>query len=280
MRLEITTVKNCTVDCYPYCPQLKFREAYGNDPNVLSFENFKTVIDKLPREVEIDLSGFSEPFLNPKGLEMAEYLAFKGFKVSLYSTLVGLTPARVERLARIKFEHFCLHLPEPNHTAKIKITENYKNTLAAAITTMQINEVSIMNDAFISNERAANCDDAKPRHNRGPFHCKKLVTPEFVMLPNCDVVLCCMDWQMQHNLGNLLSQSYEEIMQSEAYRRIARNRWFLDGDTLCRSCKWATPKALHALTNAKEAVMRILYPEWANLPSVGSGNATTRTIPH
>jgi len=30
-----------------------------------------------------------------------------------------------------------------------------------------------------------------------------------------------VDWQMQHNLGNLLTQSYEEIAQSEAYRKIA-----------------------------------------------------------
>jgi len=280
MRLEITTVKNCSVNCYPYCPQLKFREAYGSNPNLLSFENFRIVIDKLPTEVGIDFSGFSEPFLNPKALEMIEYADSKGFKMTLYSTLVGLKAAKIDRLAKIKFAHFSLHLPEPNHIAQIKITENYKNTLMAAITKMQIHGVSIMNDTFISNERAANCDDTKPRHNRGPFHCKKLVSPEFVMLPNCDVVLCCMDWQMQHNLGNLLLQSYQEIAESEAYRRIAHNSWFLDGDTLCRSCKWAIPKALHALTNAKEMVMRIVYPEWTKLSYDGSGNATTRTIPH
>jgi len=230
--------------------------------------------------VAIDFSGFSEPFLNPKGLEMLEYISSKGFRVTLYSTLVGLTPDKIDRLAKIKFDHFCLHLPEPNQIAQIKITENYKNTLVAAITKMQINEISIMNDAFVSNERAANCDNAKPRHNRGPFHCKKLVSPEFVMLPNCDVVLCCMDWQMQHKLGNLLRQSFEEIAQSEAYKTIARNRWSFDGNILCRSCKWAIPTALHALTNAKERLLQVLYPEWTQLSTIGSGHATTRTVPH
>ena len=76
---------------------------------------------------------------------------------SLFNPLVGLTPAKIDRLAKIKFAYFSLHLPGPNHIAQIKITENYKNTLMAAITKMQINEISIMNDAFISNERATNC---------------------------------------------------------------------------------------------------------------------------
>jgi len=56
-----------------YCPQLKFRQGYGSNPNLLSFENFRIVIDKLPTEVGIDFSGLSEPFLNPKALEMIEY---------------------------------------------------------------------------------------------------------------------------------------------------------------------------------------------------------------
>ena len=33
-----------------------------------------------------------------------------------------------------------------------------------------------------------------------------------VMLPNGDVSLCCMDYGLEHILGNLFEQSYDEIM--------------------------------------------------------------------
>ena len=45
---------------------------------------------------------------------------------------------------------------------------------------------------FISNERAGQCNDSPKRHVRGWFFCEKLLSGQFVMLPNCDVVLCCI----------------------------------------------------------------------------------------
>jgi len=36
-----------------------------------------------------------------------------------------------------------------------------------------------------------------------------------VLLPNGDVVLCCMDYNLKHIIGNLLTQTYEEIFQGK-----------------------------------------------------------------
>jgi radical SAM protein with 4Fe4S-binding SPASM domain len=61
-----------------------------------------------------------------------------------------------------------------------------------------------------------------------------------VLLPDGSVVLCCMDFGMQHVLGNLLVQSYEDIMNGEEINRI---KDAMSGDNrediLCRSCSSA-----------------------------------------
>jgi hypothetical protein len=53
-------------------------------------------------------------------------------------------------------------------------------------------------------------------HNVFSLTCKS--TPFYdrnVLLPNGDVVLCCMDYDLKHIIGNLLTQTYEEVMQGK-----------------------------------------------------------------
>ena len=257
--LEITTVKTCSVDCHPFCPQRKFRAAYGSETNLLSFGDFQTALSHVPKEVPINFAGFSEPFLNRKGLDMLEYAYNQGHTVLLFSTLVGLRPDDIDRLKAVKFDWFSLHLPDPNGIAQIARTPNYEKTLSRVMFEVQIDDYSRMDDKFVSNERAGNCDNAPRRHVKGPFYCSKLVKPQFVMLPNCDVVLCCMDWGLKHRLGNLKTQTFDEIANSDEFTRIARNRWRMDGDTLCRSCKWALPMGRHAVRKVRAAIGPILH---------------------
>ena len=55
----------------------------------------------------------------------------------------------------------------------------------------------------------------------GGYYCNRALRMNHnVLLPNGDVVLCCMDFGMQHVLGNLKRQSYEEIMQGREMRKI------------------------------------------------------------
>ena len=52
--------------------------------------------------------------------------------------------------------------------------------------------------------------------NLFPLTCRS--TPFYdrnVLLPNGDVVLCCMDYNLTHILGNLLTQTYEEIFEGK-----------------------------------------------------------------
>ncbi len=237
--LEITTVSKCKIDC-SFCPQDKFQEAYNGCKN-LSLENFKKVLTKVPKSVAIHFSGFAEPFLNPECVDMIEYAHSNGYKIVLYSTLVGLKSQEVERLKNCNFDQIVLHLPDNLWNAKIPITEVYKNTLVTALKQLRINDFSLMNERFISNERAGTCRNVPKRHVHGWFFCTKLFSPQFVMLPNCDVVLCCMDFGLKHPLGNLLKQSFSEIAHSPEYKRVKDGRFRMDSNQICRKCTWAVP---------------------------------------
>ena len=56
-------------------------------------------------------------------------------------------------------------------------------------------------------------------------------------MPDGTVVLCAMDFGMDHVLGNLLMQSYEEVMASpvlDELRRCMESE--KNGSCICREC--------------------------------------------
>lgn len=239
--LEVTTVFGCSVDCY-YCPQDAFKANYRGKPR-LSLEDFNAALRNLPKDVIIEFAGFAEPFLNSDCTDMVESAVSQGFNVQLYTTLVGMREEDVRRISKLDLDFFCFHMPDNKGNAKIPITQEYKNVLALVLQNIRIDKVSVMNDNFVNlnNERAGLVRNAPKRNLKGPFNCGLLESPQFVMLPNCDVVLCCMDYGIKHVLGNILKQSYDDIVASPEYTRIRNNRYKMSGDIICRNCSVATP---------------------------------------
>jgi hypothetical protein len=191
--------------------------------------------------VVLDFAGFSEPFAHPKAIELIEYAYRKGHQVILNSTLVGADLADVERLACCNLKEFIFHLPDNLGNAKIPITETYKEVLASAFTKLTVTGTSIMNSRFISNWRAGSCDDSPSIHIEGRFYCFKLYTPQFVLLPNCDLQLCCMDFQLKHKVGNLLTESWDDIINQGEYKRLKNQ----PKNVICRNCVYAVPYFKH-----------------------------------
>ena len=243
--MEVTTAKVCPVNCAPVCPQVAFRLVYGQASFQLSLENFKKAISTIPSSVTISFSGFCEPFVNPHAIDMMEYAAQKGHTLRLFTTLLGASRETVDRVAAINPNVVCIHTPDDQGVAHLPDTPKFNDVLVYGMRKLPVTSFSRMSDAiqFVSNERAGNCDNAPQRRVHGPFHCDKLDHPEFVMLPDCDLVLCCMDWRMKHQIGNLLRQTWAEVIESPEYRRVIANSWWFGGDTLCRGCLFAVSAA-------------------------------------
>ena len=155
-QLEITVNiahKGCAVACI-VCPQDKLSKTYNLYPENklirdLSFDTFKTAIDKVPLTTRIDFSGYTEPYLNKDCSKMIKYVHDRGHTVSVYTTLVGATESDVDLLLDIcqhptrPFSAFdqenplCIHLPDEGGVMPVRITNKYKRVLKYLITKAQ-----------------------------------------------------------------------------------------------------------------------------------------------
>ena len=138
--ITFTTNIGCRVNC-KFCPQDDIMKSYAEkenipkinfgDPSMMSYEAFVTMIEKVPKDVVVIFSGFTEPYLNPKCSKMIEYAFEKGYRIEIFSTLVGMTLEDVDILKKIEKQliRLTIHLPDTEKYAKIALTEQFKQVL-------------------------------------------------------------------------------------------------------------------------------------------------------
>lgn len=262
--LEITTKLGCAVNCR-YCPQELYIKEYlrtGNGERFLSFENFKICIDKLPGNTFVEFAGFTEPFFNQECIEMIKYAKKKGLRVNLFTTLQGLKPEQLDDILKIEFEEFVLHAPDKQGYAVIPINELYKDMLRKLVNAKKTNGdsfidyvsaqgdipeeiVGILGDDIriyiVLNDRAGNLGDSclyGKRRLVGKLRCElSRDINHNVLLPDGRVVLCSNDWGLKHVMGNLLYESYEQILNGKEAQKIRKAMGNKKEDSvLCRNC--------------------------------------------
>lgn len=265
--IEITTQIGCPVNCR-YCPQdVLVARYFSRDKSRkkrMTLENYKQCLQNLPPDTVITFSGFCEPFLNPECADLMCYTAEHGNRMSLHTTLVGMTMKDFERIKELPFENVILHTPDRDGYANIPITDTYLQVLNSMLDAKNQdgdplikiancqsepdeNILRIINHrvSFSSNkliDRAGNIEKKEVAENvnhKGKIVCIK--SPNLqrnVLLPDGSVVLCCMDFGLRHELGNLIYNSYDEIMDSEILREI-KTCMETDGAMLCRRCSFA-----------------------------------------
>jgi len=201
--IEITTTLPCINNC-SYCPQGLLKKSYGLKKLRLSLDEFKKALENVPKDIQIHFSAFSEPFGNRESSQMMKYASDNGYEVVVYSTLNGITDEDIEIIKDIPSKEFNIHLigieiPElPFRTTKISVT----------------NPIS----------RAGNLFDIEEKDT---VRCSR--NSEFkqnVMLPNGDVYLCCMDYGLEHKIGNIFETNYNDMPREAGYN-------------LCKKCEAA-----------------------------------------
>jgi sulfatase maturation enzyme AslB (radical SAM superfamily) len=275
--LEITTVVGCPLRCN-YCPQDKLRATYGNNEKRLSVENFKTILQKVPGYVRIDFSGMSEPFaVGASAVEMIGHTLERGYHIALYTTLVGLhIPAAADVIALLRarpeqVEVVCLHLPDKNGNMRgFHYNAIYETVLDKFIKFGQSGVLSRFE--MMTMDRGGEVDPRlknlarltewmglsragtlkvsdlgeqqveETPHHTTPVSCS--YTPFYdhnVVLPNGDVVLCCMDYSLKHKIGNLLTDEYHALFASPVMAKLRADnlRFGEDGPTICKKCSRA-----------------------------------------
>jgi FkbM family methyltransferase len=250
--MEITTTvpeNGCVVDCV-FCPQRLLTQKYSGT-RVMKLEDFQRRVDRIPKDVRITFSGFVEPWLNKHCSDMVLYAHESGHPVSVFTTGIGMSVEDIERIAHVPYAGepnggFTFHLPDSELLAKHPITPGYIKLcewlrdnhrrianfkLMSMGSTIHPDVSHCFDSTFVVGQmwdRAGNLSreailkpelmKMKDRWNRiqhtdGPRTCGCVEDLYHnVMLPNGDVSLCCMDYGLDNIIGNLDSQSYEEVI--------------------------------------------------------------------
>lgn len=267
--LEITPVLGCSVNC-KYCPQevivRKYFEHDKDRKRIMTLEDFRVFLEHTPDDCDIMFAGMSEPYLNKDVVEMFKMACDAGRKVSVYTTLVGASEQAVDETLKLPIHYVTLHVADKYGYAHVPLTEEYYRNVEKFVSAKKKNGkpfVDFVNAQAEPDERVAEickgkyevmtsvqdragnledehlqkreCDLGKNEKIMCCFCGPKLTNN--VVLPDGTLLLCNMDYGMQHVLGNLLENDYETIRSGgELYRVFDGMNGNENIDVLCRKC--------------------------------------------
>jgi adenine C2-methylase RlmN of 23S rRNA A2503 and tRNA A37 len=253
--IEISTVIGCRMKC-DYCPQSLHIKTYTakSKHTVISLEDYAICLSKIPTNVDIMFAGMAEPWLNPNATEMLLMAHEQGHKIQVYTTCYGMTLEDVEKIKHINFIHFCLHLPDDSGVMKLDVTPEYLRVVKACLNMHNMNIMCIgkihplveaitgpvpdSSNTLIS--RAGNIKKLSVEPKKGKIRCSSMPDKmdHNVLLPNGNVLLCCMDYGNTTVIGNLLEMDYEDLFKSDVYNKIQEGL-INESDIICRTCEIA-----------------------------------------
>ncbi|MCI8945904.1 MAG: hypothetical protein HFI91_02440 [Lachnospiraceae bacterium] len=267
--LEVSTIMGCSVNC-KYCPQdVLLKKYYEHDKKrqrIMTIENFEITLKHTPEDCIIDFSGMTEPFNNPDCLEMIRMACDAGRKVYLFTTLAEVDETIVDELIKLPVYYMTLHVADRCGYAYIPTTEIYYRNVQKVLSAKKIDGrpfvdflnaqtdpdekiVEIVRDKYeimcsVQN-RAGNVKDDDAQHR------DKVIAPgtkikccfcgddlsNSVVLPDGTLLICNMDYGMQHVLGNLYEEDYDTVRSKGELQRVLKEMdRGTDMNLLCRSC--------------------------------------------
>jgi hypothetical protein len=276
--IEITTMVGCPLMCTACPQDQLMAAYGKVSDKYMSLDTFGAILDKIPSHVRIDFAGMSEPWVNPDATKMLEIALHRGRRVAVYTTLYGMTVddslrITTELLPKYKEQVgvICLHLPDDNMNMRgykgsdeyRQVLKNFLNMIKAGLfparkfqcMTMDKsgrvhrdlkdimpnlgNWTGISRAGSLSKEQIEKSGVKPPPQNDFELVCAS--TPFYdqnVVLPNGDVVLCCMDYSMKHIIGNLLKSGYWDLFASQelARVRVENQKPEFSKCTICKSC--------------------------------------------
>ncbi len=264
MRMSFTEIPiamgtGCKVDC-PICPvhdvqvpaYVKLGGAKLMTPTLLE-KYLRTV----PRDSILTWSGFSEPFLNPHMADIIRHYPNDGWKMRLDTTLVGCSKEGAELIASVPWLFLKLHLPSHGDNMKLAVTPEYLEKLAIAISgpcpkslvyfgIMRADVKEVLSRCMGRIEyhthvhsRAGNLA-SKPKMERrtGVLTKECLWFRRGHIMPNGKLCLCCEDWALMHVIGDLNTETYQEIFEKPEFLELLSRHQDDSKPLLCRTCEY------------------------------------------
>lgn len=259
----------CPLMC-TFCPQDKLTLAYKDPVRKMTTETFKTVLDKLTPDYQIVFAGYTEPWANPLCNQFVKTALEQKFQISIYTTLYNINIEQANELATMLEENwrlvvdFWIHLPDQNNNMRgFKHSTEYDQVLSrmlklqrVKVNTMTMDSqsrphpditVNVKPSNWYLHTRADNLNQQyiqdQPVHQPPQYEYIVECTRDSelksnILLPNGDVILCCMDYGLKHRLGNLLHSNLDEINNSAERKKVLElsNQLGFTKELLCKSC--------------------------------------------
>lgn len=270
--IEVTPKVGCSVNCR-FCPQKLLLSRYYKDnrnrKSEMSFDDFKIFLEKIPANTILDWSGFVEPFLNPAAIDMMEYASSKGIEQNLFTTLQGLDYKTFHRVLQIPFDEVVLHTADRFGYANITITDLYLKMIKEIVSAKKIDGTPFLTSANCQfepseevtaitagkvkiycemSDRAGNLENKDnklaSKHLSGKIACSRSrILNHNVLLPDGSLVLCCNDFGLDYVLGNLNTDTYDDIQHSVVMANILKGTNSESySDFICRKCMFAVKR--------------------------------------
>lgn len=253
--LEVSTAIGCPVDC-AFCPQAAAVGAY-HGPRLMPLATFTACLAKMPPGTEVSFAGFAEPWLNKQTTAMAEHCHAAGVPWQTYTTCVGMGLDDVDRIVAARPTRIKLHLPDAEGYAKIRVDDAYlavirrlKDKYPVGWMTMgtlppAVQAIFGKTKAAAMHTRAgtvAGMEKRYPLRKRGPLKCRAApALDRHILLPDGSLALCCFCFTLEHIVGNLMEQTWDEIRTGPALADVRALMASDDGDCRCRTCEIAMP---------------------------------------
>jgi radical SAM protein with 4Fe4S-binding SPASM domain len=199
----------------------------------MNIDDFINILKNVPKTVQIDFTGFSEPFFNKDSYEMMRYSMINGYRTVLYTTLKGLDEKYLHLLSGLRFTDLVYHIYPGIDLIKFEekkqlFTKYVHEPSRIAIFNPEHGEVN----THVWSRGGINWD-VDPK--KGKFDCVfagKLFDHN-VVLPNGDVYLCCQDYGLKHKIGNLYETHYDNLDRQSIIELSNQE----DSDVICRKCE-------------------------------------------
>ena len=266
--LEFSLYVGCSIGC-DYCPQNELNKKCST--KYMSFEDYKKYLSTVPKNnVYLVYAGFCEPLLYDDLENVVKYSYDNGYNILCASTLPTLNENNVELFLTEKYwKGRTVHLKD-SHMNQKHFGDKYYEFLSRYL--KQVRDQSDKTKEYKFSFLAENLDEkilailkeynleemlsplTPYQRIDAPVKSKNIITPEYksgriycsenfyrkqMVVPGGDVVMCCMDVQKKHILGNLSSMSYNDIHKGEEYKKIMKGFNDESLNTICRKCIYA-----------------------------------------
>lgn len=265
-KIDFTLQAGCPVRC-DFCPQTLFLKEYKSPEKKITMDNFKLALSNLKNSSvkTIQFAGFSEPLYHKNFYDFVVLSVEAGFEVLVISTLKGLDTERLKNIKNLPViwevsiqpinmqNRKGLNDEEAWNNIKSFMKLNFKfqpifRCLDLNLSVeernrliMQGKELGIKNIVFGEfNTRAGIIAENQINKFGKKIICGYNIPPE--ILPNGDVLLCCMDFGVKHKIGNIFKESFEKILSSDSLKKIINTMSLKEeGKILCHTCEAAIP---------------------------------------